>query len=189
MNPGSPYQAKFSMAYCVAAALLEGRVALEQFAADRFGPDGVREPALAALLRRARVRVADDLTARYPAAWPARVTVTLVDGSRVTEASDYPRGNPENPVDSRELRDKFVALVEPRLGRAAAQAALDAVDALPGMLERGQAPRRYERHQPARRAVPGIPCEPFASSVPGSGATTGRGWRRGPNTRRRSSAR
>ena len=40
------------MAYCVAAALLEGRVALEQFAADRFGPDGVREPAIAALLSR-----------------------------------------------------------------------------------------------------------------------------------------
>ncbi len=31
--PRTPYQAKFSIAYCVAAALAEGRVGLEQFAA------------------------------------------------------------------------------------------------------------------------------------------------------------
>src|SRR4051812_19401798 len=31
MNPRSPYQAKFSIAYCVAAALTEGRVSLDQF--------------------------------------------------------------------------------------------------------------------------------------------------------------
>ena len=62
MNPSGPYQAKFSMAYCVAAGLLEGRVSLEQFAADRFGPDGVREPAIATLLSRVHVTVARDLT-------------------------------------------------------------------------------------------------------------------------------
>ncbi|MGH9578939.1 MAG: MmgE/PrpD family protein, partial [Terriglobales bacterium] len=40
-NPRSPYGAKFSIAYCVAAALIDGRVGLEQFTPDRFGPDGV----------------------------------------------------------------------------------------------------------------------------------------------------
>ncbi|HEX5107036.1 MAG TPA: MmgE/PrpD family protein [Vicinamibacterales bacterium] len=131
MHPRSPYQGKFSMAYCVAAGLLEGRVDVDQFSADRFGPDGVRQPAIATLLGRTRVRVADDLSARYPAAWPARVTVTLVDGSRISETADYPRGNPENPVDTEELRAKFIALVAPRLGRPAADAALAAIDALP----------------------------------------------------------
>ena len=59
MNPRSPYQAKFSLAYCVAVALLEGAVDLAQFAPERFGPDGVRVPAIAALLSRTR-----DLTRR-----------------------------------------------------------------------------------------------------------------------------
>ena len=36
-RPRTPYQAKFSMAYCVAVALLEGRAGLEQFAGERFG--------------------------------------------------------------------------------------------------------------------------------------------------------
>ena len=137
-RPRTAYQAKFSMAYCVAVALVEGRAGLEQFAADRFGPDGVTVPPLASLLERTRVRVAEDLTAKYPAAWPARVTMTLADGSlgavasakaaRVCDASDYPRGNPENPIHRRELEEKFTALVAPRFGADAANRALAVVE-------------------------------------------------------------
>jgi 2-methylcitrate dehydratase PrpD len=139
-RPRTPYQAKFSMAYCVAVAIVEGRAGLEQFAADRFGSDGVTVPPLASLLERTRVRVAEDLTARYPAAWPARVTLTLTDGSlgavasakaaRVCDASDYPRGNPENPIDRRELEEKFTALVAPRFGADAANRALAVAERL-----------------------------------------------------------
>ena len=123
-RPRTPYQAKFSMAYCAAVAMLEGRAGLEQFAADRFTAGGVSPPALASLVGRTHVRVADDLTLKYPAAWPARVSVALTDGSRLTGSSDYPRGNPENPVDRRELEDKFTALVSPPFGTASAARAL-----------------------------------------------------------------
>lgn len=132
MNPRSPYQAKFSIAYSVAAALAEGRVSLHQFSAERFGPEGVRGGAIADLLRRTRVTVEDDLTARYPAAWPARVTVTLEDGTVLRGASDFPRGNPENPVSTAELEEKFLSLVAPRFGADTARRALDAVHALDG---------------------------------------------------------
>ena len=107
--------------------LLEGQVGLEQFTAERFGADGVREPAIAAMLPRIRVAVAGDLTAKYPAAWPARVTLTLADGSRLCDASDYPRGNPENPISTRALEEKLVALVAPRFGSECADAALAAI--------------------------------------------------------------
>ena len=131
MNPRSPYQAKFSLAYCVAVALLEGAVDLAQFAPERFSPDGVRVPALAALLSRTRISPVEALTRKYPAAWPAHVTLALRDGSTLEAASDYPRGHPENPVETAQLQDKLVALVEPRLGRNTALAVLAAVDALP----------------------------------------------------------
>jgi 2-methylcitrate dehydratase PrpD len=126
-RPRTPYQAKFSMAYCVAVSLLEGCAGLEQFAPDRFDENGVREPALASLLQRTQVRVADDLTAKYPAAWPARVTVTLNDGLRLCEASDYPRGNPENPISTAALQEKLFLLVAPRLGEEAARRAVSTV--------------------------------------------------------------
>jgi 2-methylcitrate dehydratase PrpD len=126
-NPrhATPYQAKFSIAYCVAAALLDSRVGLDQFA-----PERIVDPALAALLDRTRVTVADDLTAKYPAAWPARVAVTLRDGRTLRAAADYPRGNPENPVSTVDLEAKFRGLVAPRFGAESAARALEAVRAL-----------------------------------------------------------
>jgi 2-methylcitrate dehydratase PrpD len=73
-----------------------------------------------------RVTVADDLTAKYPAAWPARLTVTLRDGTVITRSADFPRGNPENPVSTAELEEKFLSLVGPVFGPAIAHRALGA---------------------------------------------------------------
>ena len=130
LSPRTPYQAKFSLAYCVAAALAEGRLGLEQFDAARFGPDGVRDPALFELLRRTRVVVADDLTAKYPAAWPVRLTLKLRDGTSERGASDYPRGNAENPVSTEELEQKFAALVGSRFGADVARSGLAALHSM-----------------------------------------------------------
>jgi 2-methylcitrate dehydratase PrpD len=130
MNPRTPYQAKFSMAYCVSAAFAEGRLGLEQFDAERFGPDGVRDPAMAELLRRTRVVVADDLTVKYPSAWPVRLTLKLMDGTSERDSSDYPRGNAENPVSTKELEQKFIALVGSRFGNDTARSALAALHSM-----------------------------------------------------------
>jgi 2-methylcitrate dehydratase PrpD len=108
--PITPYQEKFSIAYCVAAALC---------------PDSVQ-----ALLPRIRVTVAGDLTAKYPAAWPARLTITLRDGVTFTRSADYPRGNPENPVSTAGLEAKFLSLVTRAHGPAVAQRALAACHSL-----------------------------------------------------------
>jgi 2-methylcitrate dehydratase PrpD len=126
-NPGTPYRAKFSIAYCAAAALIEGRVGLEQFTDDRFDGEGVVDERIAALLGRIRVTVHDDLTAKYPARWPTRLVVSLRDGTTQRAASDYPRGNPENPVSTATLEEKFIGLVAPRFGEERARHALATV--------------------------------------------------------------
>ena len=151
-NPRSATQAKFSIAYCVAVALLEGRVGLEQFSPQRFGPDGGCDDRIAAMLGRMRVTVAEELTKRYPSAWPARITVTLGDGSRLSGCSDYPRGNPEHPLTTGQLEDKFVALVAPRFGNDAATSALRTVQAVEdcpdvAMLFRNVLPGNAEVHR------------------------------------------
>lgn len=134
MNPRTPYQAKFSLAYCVAAALLEGTLGLEQFGDERFGPDGVRDPAIAELLGRIHVIVADDLSAKYPSAWPVRLAVACLaagdggkGGASERAASEYPRGNPENPVSTDELERKLSTLVAARFGADVARSSLAAV--------------------------------------------------------------
>ncbi len=123
-NPNTPYAAKFSLAYCAAAALTYGGAPLEVFSSDHFSERGVVDPDLAALLARTRITVADDLTAKYPNAWPARVSIVLTDGTPLRGASDYPVGNPENPVTTPQLEEKFMALVAPRWGERAAKRAI-----------------------------------------------------------------
>ncbi len=125
--PRTPYQAKFSVAYCVAAALVEGVVGLEQFDSSRFNAEGVRHPAIAALLDRTTVCVDPALTARYPEQWPARVTIRLANGETIEGAADYPRGNPENPVPFATLEAKFRGLVVPRYDAALADQVIAAV--------------------------------------------------------------
>lgn len=127
-NPCSPSRAKFSLAYVTAAALLEGRVGLEQFGAERFGAEGVVDRSIAALLPRVRIAISDELTARYPAAWPSRVRLTLKDGTLLSGASDYPRGNPENPISTAGLTEKFRTLIAQRFGSGVADRAIDAVN-------------------------------------------------------------
>lgn len=124
-RPQTPYQAKFSIAYCVAVALLDGRAGLEQFT-----PERISDPAIARLLDRTRVTVAEDLTARYPRAWPARLTIALESGETLSAEADYPRGNPENLVSTADLEAKFRALVAPRFGLEAADHAIETVRSL-----------------------------------------------------------
>ena len=129
-NPRTPYQAKFSIAYCVAAALIEGKVGLEQFTPERFGAEGVRDAPIAELLQRTSVSVDDSLTARYPSAWPARVSVTFDDGTVLSGAEDFPKGNPENPVTTATLEEKFTSLVGLQVGPEVARRALAAVQSV-----------------------------------------------------------
>jgi 2-methylcitrate dehydratase PrpD len=131
-RPATPYQAKFSIAYCVAAAMVDGRCGLDQFAPERIG-----DPAVARLLERTTVTVADDLTARYPAAWPCRLSIRLRDGRTLRAAADFPRGNPENAVATAELEAKFRELVAPRFGSAAAERGIEAVRRLESHADAG----------------------------------------------------
>ncbi len=119
MAPLTPYQAKFSIAWCVATALLEGGACFQL-------PSDSAE----AILHRTRVIVASDLTAKYPAAWPARLTITLRNGAVITLSADFPRGNPENPVSTRALEEKFLALVGSVHGPGVAGRALAACASL-----------------------------------------------------------
>ena len=130
MNPRTPYQAKFSLAYCVAAALLEGTLGLEQFGEDRFGAGGVCEPAIAELLGRIDLIVMDDLSAKYPSAWPVRLTISRKEGAPERASSDHPRGNPENPVSTAELESKFTTLVAARFGDDVARSALETLHSI-----------------------------------------------------------
>ena len=127
-DPQSPYQAKFSLPFCVALALSRGRVGLAEFT-----PASLADPELRALAD--RVALAEDPACNraFPARWQAAVTVGLATGRRETVRVEAPRGSPENPASDGELREKFDGLCEGRIPPARRDALRRAVDALHGM--------------------------------------------------------
>lgn len=103
-SPGSPHQGKSSIAYCVAAALADGRVDLASFEAEAFERHR-------ALLPRIDVKADENLTRAYPQSWGARVAVRLADGQRIDCARIAAKGDPESPLSDGEFRDKARSLL------------------------------------------------------------------------------
>jgi len=101
-DPRNPYQAKFSLQYTVAQALLHGRVGLHDFAPDRLA-----DPTLRHLMAATNLAVDPLLDARYPHAWSARVRLDFANGTTRAAEVTAPKGDPENPVSTPELGAKL----------------------------------------------------------------------------------
>lgn len=104
--PETPYAAKFSLQYCVARALLDGAPELDSFRRERLS-----DPPLRGLLARTRVEVDGELDAAYPGRWGAEVRVRTRGGTTHSAPVAAPRGDPEAPLDDRELDRKVRSLL------------------------------------------------------------------------------
>lgn len=121
VEPTTPYAAKFSLPFAVAAALRFGDLGL-----DRFTDDAIVDSGTLALAERITFAPDPELDRLFPAAWPSIATATLKDGGIRTARIDHPRGDPEGGVSNADLAGKFVLLTTPQLGEArASQVAAD----------------------------------------------------------------
>lgn len=102
-DPRTPLQAKFSVQYVVARALLDGAVRL-----GHFEGDAPMEPAIRALLGKTVARAHPDMADDAAHQFSAEVRVTLTDGRVVSRRIDnlVGRGG-EQPMNSDELWEKF----------------------------------------------------------------------------------
>ena len=165
-NPSSSYAAKFSSPTVSSPRCSTAAPRSSVFAAENFSNAGVVADDAAELLRRTTVTVAPDLTAKYPSAWPTRVCIELADGTVVNATSDYPVGNPENPVTTMQLEEKFATIVGPRWGGDVVRRALDVVRDLASVRDMSTVFRdfgdhlgaaiRNDRHQPALSSARGV---------------------------------
>lgn len=118
--------ARVSVPYCIAAAAVDGALTQAQFA-----PGRIHDPMIRQVLARTEVIADPELNTLYPAKFPARVTVTMEDGTSFQETVMLPKGDPGAPLSDAELEDKFRANAEPVLGAAQATRLRDAVLRLP----------------------------------------------------------
>ena len=99
-RPRTPYDAKFSLPFCVAAALSDPRVGI-----GAFTEKSIRDPQLLALADRVTFSV--DPASRYPEAFPGWVKVRLRDGGVLEAREESQRGGPDRPIAPDEVIAKF----------------------------------------------------------------------------------
>lgn len=103
MNPKSSIEAKFSIPYCVAAALLYNQVGLDEFLEDK-----ISNPQISELILKTNILIDEECNRLRPSRWPSRVEVVTYDDNKIKEGSDYPKGSPENPLSQKELENRFI---------------------------------------------------------------------------------
>jgi 2-methylcitrate dehydratase PrpD len=102
-DPASALDAKFSVQYCVARALLHGKIVFEHFEGDAY-----RDPVVRGLLP--RIRAAPHAENQFPAGNNngAEVKVTTTDGKAFSDKVERALGRTsENPIPFERLHAKF----------------------------------------------------------------------------------
>ena len=118
-RPEGEYQAKFSLQYTVAHALVHGSVRL-----NAFLPERMRDAAVRALMEKIECVADPELSKGYPGQRAAQVEIETADGRKFSHFQPYRKGDPELPLTDEELNDKFLELASPVLGDAKARALL-----------------------------------------------------------------
>jgi 2-methylcitrate dehydratase PrpD len=116
-NPTSATEAKFSLEYVMAAALVTGRV---RFAA--FEPERLADPSIRANMAKVACHVDAAAEKAFPSKRSAVVTITTTSGETFEHYSPTRKGDPDNPLSDAELEDKFRELTVPVIGEKAAEA-------------------------------------------------------------------
>ena len=98
--PRTDYDAKFSLPFSVAAALIEGQVGVSTFSAARLA-----DPALLRLA--ARVTYSVDPASPFPQTFPGHAIVRLEDGRTFEAREASNRGGPDAPLPVAAIVEKF----------------------------------------------------------------------------------
>ena len=123
-QPTTGLEAKFSVQYCVARALLDGRVSLKH-----FDESALREPALQTVLARVHAAPHRDGQFEPGPGFAAEVKVTLKDCRAMSSRVIRPLGRTSaNPIPPEQLKAKFADCAAGVLPVAQVSAVADALD-------------------------------------------------------------
>ena len=99
------YSAKMSTPYSTAVALIYGKAGLQE-----FENDVLTDPEVNTLVRKVHVVANADMSKAFPKKQTAVLTIETAKGC-YSERVDYPKGEPENPLNEDEFRARYEALM------------------------------------------------------------------------------
>ena len=121
-DPRTAAEAKFSMRYVIAHALLWGAVRLDAVSDTRL-----QDPHIRALMKRIEVKEDPQISAVFPKQRAARVRLHLHDGTSFEHFQPTRIGDPDARLSDEALGDKFLELCRANLGEEGARAALQSL--------------------------------------------------------------
>lgn len=123
--PENPYAAKFSLQFCIAAAIV-----FKDLSDRTFTVENINNPVIKDVMSKIKVNVSKQLDDEFhqdPNQWSHRMTIELKDGTVITEQVDYPIGDFKNPFDWPMADRKFRLLTEDMIGAEKTDALLEAL--------------------------------------------------------------
>jgi 2-methylcitrate dehydratase len=112
--------ADHSLPYCVAVSLVDGDYNLRQLDARRW-----EDPDVKAMLEKVTCVHDPAMDTGFPANRPTRISVTLRDGTVLTEEAPFPKGDPRKPMTDDDIARKFRTLSDAVLTPLRQQQAID----------------------------------------------------------------
>ena len=102
--PGS-YSAKMSIPYSTSVALMFGKAGLQEFSDEM-----VRTSEVLHLTKKVHVTADQELSDAFPGIQAAVVSITA-NGHEYSKRVDFPKGEPENPLDDKEFKGRYDELM------------------------------------------------------------------------------
>ncbi|MDY6906642.1 MAG: MmgE/PrpD family protein [Chloroflexota bacterium] len=124
-RPRAALEGKFSMQYCMAIALIDGMVGLQQFTDEK-----VLDPRAQGLLSRVSFAHPQGLSGAEILGTPERVTVRLRDGTELSHEVLVAKGDPPNPMSDEEVAAKYRDCASSYLSTGDVQRSLELVSSL-----------------------------------------------------------
>jgi 2-methylcitrate dehydratase len=111
--PKSRETADHSLPYCIAVAMIDGKVEQAQ-----FDEKHLTDPRVRSLIQKIRIHRNDELDKLYPEGIPNLLKVKTKDGHEFSKQVTCPRGHAQNAMTDQEVEEKFRRLASPVLSSA-----------------------------------------------------------------------
>ena len=98
-NPGTVYEAKFSLQHCVSIAILYGQIGFDSF-------DSEARQQASGLAKKFSLKCNEEFEKDYPDAWGAEVKVKLTNGKELSVLRKNAKGDPEARLSPKEMLEK-----------------------------------------------------------------------------------
>ncbi|MCH8942398.1 MAG: MmgE/PrpD family protein [Bacteroidetes bacterium] len=111
-RPESRETADHSLPYCVAAAIVDGKVTTHSFSEEKL-----KDPKIWEIIDKIKGEASEEFDKMFPEKQPSKVIIKTKDGREFSEYREYPKGDPREPMTMEDLEIKFNSLSDEILGK------------------------------------------------------------------------